>query len=686
MKAVCRGDTAREWAWIVALLLVAFWFRTVRLADVPPGLHHDDIKNVILVEKIMAGDIRIYYEENYGHEPLYHWLQALYFALVGSGYPELRLLSAGISMVGLATVYALAKRLLGQNVALWTLAWQVVSLWPLFYSRRAIRGVLLPPLAALTGYLFIAGADGKRRPDWLGRWGTWVLGGVSLSACLYTYMGARVLPVFFILFTLYLALAQRARVKACWRGIAAFFVVALVLSLPLGIYLASHPEERMSQINMPLNAIRRGEWQPLWENSARALSMFSFLGDPHWRQFVADTPVFEPLGAILFYAGIAASLWHWRKPEYVFSLLWLPVTLSPAMLSEGAPNFLRPIAAQTAAYLFPALATVLLIEWLERRAHRRLAWVAVGGAIVLLAFNGWRTFDGYFVRWPRHPDVRFAYSSTLLEESRYLDASAGLDSVVLSGHFPADLDPGLVDRFSRRRDLAVRWCDIRQSLVYPDGGSTTVIEPDYFAIDPVLRERFMGDPAPLTESRLPDGTLVYAAYPLGTDGLEHLLAEAGDRPVGWSRAASFPDGLPEDWASLDGAVVFGGRVALIGYEVLNGERVAPGDVVTLITLWRVVQPGPTAGITFVHLLSPEGAVVSGYDGFGAPPNRWVSGDVVVQIHRFGLPGDLQPGALPIELGWYERDTGARWPVSTADGDHADRLLLQPLIIAGEGDR
>jgi hypothetical protein len=133
-------------------------------------------------------------------------------------------------------------------------------------------------------------------------------------------------------------------------------------------------------------------------------------------------------------------------------------------------------------------------------------------------------------------------------------------------------------------------------------------------------------------------------------------------------------------------VVFGGRVELIGYEVLNGERVAPGDVVALITLWRVVQPGPPAGITFVHLLSPEGAVISGYDGFGAPPNRWVSGDVVVQIHRFGLPGDLQPGALPIELGWYERDTGARWPVGTAGGDQVDRLLLQPLIIAGEGDR
>ena len=53
-----------EWALLILLLLVAFWFRTTRLADVPPGLHHDDIKNVLLVEKILDGYWRIYYPEN----------------------------------------------------------------------------------------------------------------------------------------------------------------------------------------------------------------------------------------------------------------------------------------------------------------------------------------------------------------------------------------------------------------------------------------------------------------------------------------------------------------------------------------------------------------------------------------------------------------------------------------------
>jgi len=160
------GRPAWERAAVIALLLLAFWFRVHRLSEVPPGLHHDDVKNVILVQRIMSGYLRIYYPENYGHEPLYHWLQAAYLSLLtrGAWYPEIRLLSVGISMAGLALIYALARRLLGARVAVWTLAWQAISLWPLFYSRRAIRGVLLPPLAALTGYLFVCGLDEQEGP------------------------------------------------------------------------------------------------------------------------------------------------------------------------------------------------------------------------------------------------------------------------------------------------------------------------------------------------------------------------------------------------------------------------------------------------------------------------------------------------------------------------------------------
>ena len=77
-------------------------------------------------------------------------------------------------------------------------------------------------------------------------------------------------------------------------------------------------------------------------------------------------------------------------------------------------------------------------------------------------------------------------------------------------------------------------------------------------------------------------------------------------------------------------------------------------------------------------------MVAGYDGFGAPPNRWLAGDVIVQLHRFALPGDLAAGEYPVELGWYERDTGARWTAAVDGGASVDRLLIGPLQVGNRG--
>ena len=80
-------------------------------------------------------------------------------------------------------------------------------------------------------------------------------------------------------------------------------------------------------------------------------------------------------------------------------------------------------------------------------------------------------------------------------------------------------------------------------------------------------------------------------------------------------------------------------------------------------------------------LDAGGAVVTGYDGFGAPPNQWVAGDTIVQVHRFAVPGDLADGAYPRELGWYERDTEVRWAVDTGAGQ-VDRVLLGAISVQG----
>jgi hypothetical protein len=533
-------------------------------------------------------------------------------------------------------------------------------------------------MAALTGYLFVACLDDKAPTRLLAGWRGWAVAGLALGATLYIYQPGRVVPVFFVSLVAYLGLFDRPRLARHWRGIALFFAVALVVFCPLGVYLLGHTEDRVAQVNQPIVALLDGDPGPMLRNGLRAFGMFTAIGDPHWRQFVADTPVFEPLGGVLFYAGVLISLWRARHLPYAFSLIWLPIMLSPAAITEGAPNFLRSIAVLATVYVFPALAMDRALDWLRGR-DRRWAWACVAAWVALLGYNGWRAYDGYFRRWTNHPDARFAYNATIIEAGLYLDEADALDSVVLSGLLPADLDPALVDSAMRRTDMVPRWCDVRQALLYPGGGTSHVIEPDYFPIDPLLFERYMRAPAAAHERRLADGTRVFAVYPLADAGLRAHRTDAAAAPVGWSTAAAFPDGMPADLAPLSWPVAFGGRVEALGYEVLGGRKATPGDAVTLVTYWRALAPASAKAITFLHVLSPGGTVVAGHDGFGAPPNRWLSGDVVVQLHRFALPAELGSGVYPVEIGWYERDTGLRWTVA-AGGGEVDRLLIGPLWV------
>ena len=80
--------------------------------------------------------------------------------------------------------------------------------------------------------------------------------------------------------------------------------------------------------------------------------------------------VFALLGAPLFYGRLLLALWRGPWPAHALVLLWRPVALLPRMLSEGAPNFLRPIAVLGTMYALPAIAIDALQRWLAARDRR----------------------------------------------------------------------------------------------------------------------------------------------------------------------------------------------------------------------------------------------------------------------------------------------------------------------------
>src|SRR5512135_1281911 len=122
-----------EWPLVTALLLIAFALRVLALNDVPPGLHHDEVIIGQVAKDILRGNLAIYFTAGYGHEPLYHYLVAGFFAALGASAFALRLTSAFIAVLGLAVSYRFTRRLFLPAVAIGALAWMSISLWPVFF-------------------------------------------------------------------------------------------------------------------------------------------------------------------------------------------------------------------------------------------------------------------------------------------------------------------------------------------------------------------------------------------------------------------------------------------------------------------------------------------------------------------------------------------------------------------------
>lgn len=105
-------------------------------------------------------------------------------------------------------------------------------------------------------------------------------------------------------------------------------------------------------------------------------------------------------------------------------------------------------------------------------------------------------------------------------------------------------------------------------------------------------------------------------------------------------------------------------LALAGYDLGRA-----GDNVTLTLYWRVAAPPDAALRRFVHAVDPAGAIVAQSDAMpengGLPMAAWRAGEYVTDAVMLTIPAGAEVATL--RVGWYDPATGARLPVSDADG-------------------
>lgn len=131
-----------------------------------------------------------------------------------------------------------------------------------------------------------------------------------------------------------------------------------------------------------------------------------------------------------------------------------------------------------------------------------------------------------------------------------------------------------------------------------------------------------------------------------------------------------------DTGSQPALARFGDLAALLAIKV----KAVKGGL-DLELRWQALQTGKPTETVFVHLLSPEGALLAQADGGPGrellPLWAWRPGDVIVDPRLLVVDGgELAPGAYGIAVGIYNWDIDQRVPAIGADG----RLLLDDQFV------
>ncbi|MCP4429301.1 MAG: hypothetical protein GY803_32870 [Chloroflexi bacterium] len=637
------------------ILFVLLATAVLRFHDLPAlGLEHDEVANWLIDRSILnEGNHAVYYTAAYGHEAGFHYLQAASVTLIGDNVLALRLPAALSGILLVAVSYALARRMFGKDAALFSAGLLAVLFWPVFYSRLGLRAITLPVLSGLSAYFWwlawageqrSRGAGEKNRPRSPAPPLTSPLAGLFVGLSLYTYMAARAVPIFYGLYIGYLALFHGAELKKRWRGVLAFVAVTTAVSLPLVIFLQTNSgaEFRISEIDAPLQALKDGNLRPVLGNSLKILGMFGWRGDPLWRQNVAGMPVFEPIMAILFYLGLGMSLWRWRDGRYAFLLLWFIASISPSVVTAGAPSSIRIINLLPILPLFP-IAVIHNLGQLSTVFRKlstgiRKIHVFFTLTIVLLCYMGW-TSRQLFVIWPQNDEVQFVWQAALTETAAFLDSSPDSSPVAIGGWSPATMDPPTMQLTLKRDDLDLRYFG-SDSMTAPI--NTLILPQSNDAIRiarPTIRPF-----APALESQL----INWGAEP----------EKRGEFTI-YDLRFAIPS--PQYHANVN----FGDELHFLGYSIINRQS-------SIVTFWQVTTPPAAPRRFFAHLLNEDGDIVSQHDSLDAPAVHWQPGDILVQYHELNL-GDATP--VHFRLGVYNPDSCTPGPCQNVMVGERPFLLL-----------
>jgi hypothetical protein len=401
---------------VIGLILIGFWFRFWRLAELPPEMTSDHVEKLLDMHDLVTGQRPIFFVRNTGREPWQFYWTLMFIRLfdLDTKFFALKLGTAVVGLLALPGVYLLGRELFGRWVGLWATLFTAVATWPVILSRIGLRFPFAPAATAWSLLYLLRGRRDGRRNDFL-------LLGLWLGIGLHGYTAFRAMPLAVLAcWSVYLLRPSSPkaalRPSSFVRNALLTVLIALVVFIPLGRFALEHPDDfwrrsvsRMADPNQPTpDGVPLTFLKNLWNLAL----MFHWKGDDVWVNTLADAPVLDPLLGGLLVLGLVIALWRGlrlRDPIAPLLLVAGAILLLPSALSLAYPienpSVVRSAGAIPAVMVIAALPIGLGLERgsMTLRGWRRRLLI-LGGlvlAIAVIAINYQRYFGDYWQQYQR---------------------------------------------------------------------------------------------------------------------------------------------------------------------------------------------------------------------------------------------------------------------------------------------
>ena len=645
---------------LLAALAVGIALRTVQFSQIPPGLYRDQAYHGMDALDTLQGNVRLFYDTNFGREPLYIWLTAISVGILGASPIAVRFPSLIVGILTLFTCYKMAAELYGRRVGVLATAVFSITLWHIHFSRLGFRAILIPLFASLSVWLVARGV--RTGEEWY-----LALGGAAAGALIYTYISARAAILPAALFVLYVWYRRRSFNVPTKREWLIFTLSATVVMAPFLVYTALHWDEVFLRIKVAVSVFNNPQpIKMLFTNTLGALGMFLFRGDFLSRHNVPYRPVFDPAVGLMFCLGLWLAISRFKR-DYAsaFLLIWTVSMLIPTILTEDCPHFIRGIGVLPFITLFPALG--LDWTWDNLRPRLGVSRAVIVLSAVLLAGLG-STIWAYFIRYPTLPETCYRFECAGVEMASEINAY--LDKGWTEGMWIVPDRPGRTDR-----QVFVQlqlWKDVVNAhYLIPDSpgfnvpGASDIISvpprPDlpmlyYGWYNKNFPDFWMSD----LMAWLPPNSLI-EVY----EGPWAITHQDWSPHPAYIKFAATPKGAPSSvLAELDQ-----------GISLVSSCTLQRDGQVTVRLIWYNRLPVELDYHVFLHY-ERNGEIIAQADGpLGKgyyPPSKWRPGDQFLDERSLPIPEILEGDR--IWVGMYLWQTGERLPVLTATTANQDNRI------------